>query len=235
MNRSATAYPAHSVQPAPISSSPSGSPMAALCLAAAATVLAMFAIFVLAGIGQDPLQFARAPADYAEILLRNPPVLRGVIGLDNLFIVLYVSIFIALGSRLWPDARSKALLASSLGLLCAAGLLDLLENMHFLVMLSAAMQGLGVSLAQIEFQMWESLVKFHISYAGLFLLSFVLPAETTLQKTLCMALRWVQLPVGLGIYLVPKEIAVGLVLVRFAFFLFALAALALIFRQRKSG
>lgn len=203
--------------------------------AAALVVLAMFATFVLTGIGQDPLQFVHSPHEYLAILLRNPPVLRLAIGLDNLFIMLYSSMFLALGSSLWRTARYKGLLAASFSLLALSGLLDLLENMHFLTMLATAEQGLAISLSQIELQVWESLIKFHASYLGLFLLGFVLPSETRLEQALCFALRWVQLPVGLLIYLTPREIAVHLVLVRFTFFLLALLALAAVFRQRKFG
>lgn len=206
-----------------------------LALAAAIVVLLMFGIFVATGIGQDPLQYVHAPADYQAILLRNPPVLRFVIGLDNLFIVLYSSMFLVMAACLWGRTGSRTLLVAAFGLLAASGLLDLLENMHFLTLLSLAGQGLAISLAQIALQMWESLVKFHVSYLGLFLLGFVLPMNTRLERALCFALRWVQLPVGLLIYLVPRELSVPLVLVRFTFFLLALLAIALIFRRRQDG
>jgi hypothetical protein len=206
-----------------------------LALAGALMVLAIFATFLLAGIGQDPLQFVHPPAQYQAILLRNPPVLRLAIGLDNLFIVFYSSMFIAMASWLLSRTGSRILLAAAFGLLAISGLLDLLENMHFLTMLSAAVQGLGISQTEIEMQMWESLLKFHISYLGLFLVGFVLPGDTRLEKLLCLALRWVQLPVGLLIYLTPQEIAGPLVLVRFTFFLLALLALVLIFRGRRYG
>ena len=39
------------------------------------------------------------------------------------------------------------------------------------------------------------------------------------------SLRWLQLPVGLAIPLVPRAVAVPLVVVRFLFFFFALLAL----------
>ena len=106
--------------------------------------------------------------------------------------------------------------------------------MHFMTMISAAEQGLGIGPTQIELQVWESLLKFHVSYLGLFLMGFALPNKTNLETALCFALRWIQLPVGLLIYLVPREISVPLVMVRFTFFLLALLAFAAIFRQNKS-
>ncbi len=204
-------------------------------LAAAAVVLAMFAIYVSTGIGQDPLQYIHTPQEYSAILLKAPSVLRTAIGLDNLFVVLYSSMFLTLGATLWDRTGSRALLLVSLGLLAASGLLDLLENMHFMTMVSAALHGMDVGPAQIELQVWESLVKFHVSYLGLFLLGFALPRDTLLERALGFSLRWVQLPVGLLIYLTPPEVALALVLARFTFFLFALLAIGLVFRPRRSG
>lgn len=204
-------------------------------LAAAAVVLAMFGTFLLTGIGQDPLQYVHTPQEYSAILLKNPPVLRLAIGLDNVFIVLYSSMFLTLGATLWKRTGSTALLLAALALMAAAGLLDLLENMHFLAMIATALKGLEISPSQIELQVWESLVKFHLSYLGLFLLGFALPDETRLEKALCFALRWVQLPVGILIYLTPPAVAFPLVLVRFTFFFLSLLAIWLVFRRRRFG
>ncbi|CAN5133014.1 hypothetical protein BH11PSE11_BH11PSE11_34430 [soil metagenome] len=206
-----------------------------LALACAAVVFAMLSVFLLTGIGQDPLQSVHAPAEYATILLRNPAMLRTVIGLDNLFIVLYASLFLTLGSALSYQSKRRAMLVASIGLLLLSGLLDLLENMHFMTMLAAAEHGLEIGAPQIELQVCESLAKFHLSYLGLFLLGFVLPNTSRLERALCLSMRWLQLLVGLLIYLVPKQLAIPLVLTRFSFFLFALLAMAAIFRRRKSG
>lgn len=204
-----------------------------VALAAALTVSAMFSIFLFTGIGQDPLQFVHSPQEYLSILLRNPPVLQFSIGLDNLFIVLYSSMFLAICISLWNVVEYKALLAVSCALLGLAGMLDLIENMHFMTMIAAAKQGMDIGASQIELQVWESLLKFHVSYLGLFLMGFALPSNTWLESALCVALRWVQLPVGLLIYLVPREVSVPLVMVRFTFFFLALLAFAAIFRRSK--
>lgn len=206
-----------------------------LALAAAALVLAMFGIYLISGIGQDPLQFVHPPQEYLAILQRNPPMLKLAIGLDNLFIVLYSSLFLMVAASLWGRTGSKALLVVAFSLLAAVGVFDLLENMHFLTMLAQAAQGMAIEPTQIQLQAWESQLKFHISYIGLFLLGYVLPDETRLERALCFTLRWVQLPIGLLIYITPKQIAVPLVMGRFSFFLFALLAISAIYRQRKYG
>ena len=204
-----------------------------LALVAAVVVVAMFGTFLFTGIGQDPLQYIHASHEYAAILLKNPPVLRLAIGLDNVFIVLYASMFLTLGASLWKRTGSTVLLLASLSLIGVSGLLDMMENMHFLTMISAALQGMEISQTQIELQVWESLIKFHMSYLGLFLLGFALPGITMLEKALGFALRWVQLPIGLLIYLTPPAIAVPLVMARFTFFFLALLAISFVFRQRK--
>ena len=203
--------------------------------AASALVLAMFLIFVLMGIGQDPLQYLHPPAEYRQILLRNPTVLKLVIGLDNGFIVAYSIVFLAMAGALRRSAAPRLLLGAALGLLALSAALDLAENMHFLSMIAAAQSGLDVGASEIGAQVVESLTKFHVSYVGLLLLGIALPAETAAERLLCFLLKWVQMPVGVMIYLVPPPFSVGLVLVRFAFFLTSLLLLASIFRGRGFG
>jgi hypothetical protein len=50
-----------------------------------------------------------------------------------------------------------------------------------------------------------------------------------------LALRWVQLPVGILIYVVPPELAKPLVFCRFTFFFVALMLIGGVFGQRKFG
>ena len=203
-------------------------------LSAAIAVLGMFGIYLCTGIGQDPLQSIHTSQEYMAILTRDPSMLRLTIGLDNLFIVLYSSMFLSMGISLWSRSATRALLVASIGLMGLAGLLDLMENMHFMTMISSAAQGFEIAATQIELQVWESLLKFHVSYLGLFLLGFALPTDTSLERVLAFSLRWVQLPVGLLIYLTPAAISLPLVMVRFSFFLFALIAISVAFRPRKS-
>ena len=204
-------------------------------MVSSALVLGIFGTFLAFGIGQDPLQFIHPPATYTEILLRNPPVLKVAIGLDNAFILFYSTMFLALSALLWQERAPRLLVACSTTLLALTGLLDLVENMHFLSMLATAQQGLVIGIGEIGLQVWESLVKFHVSYLGLFLLGFALPAANRKGKLLCFLLRWVQWPVGLLIYLTPAGFAKPLVLVRFSFFLVSLLLIAAIYRRREGG
>lgn len=200
-------------------------------LLAAALVAGMLVLFVATGIGQDPLQYVHPATEYAQILLRNPPALRAAIGLDNLFIMVYSTVFVLLVAQLWRDGAPRLLLATGLGLLLAVGLLDMIENLHFLAMLSGAEQGQPPGNAEIGWQAVQSMFKFHVSYLGLLLLGLALPRHTAAQRALAALLVFVQGPVGVAIYVAPQAVALLLVFVRFAFFLASFALLAWIYRE----
>jgi hypothetical protein len=228
-------HPSQPLSPPPADLAFSDALASRAALGSAVLVALMFAIFAVTGVGQDPLQYMHPAGEYTAILLKNPPVLRAAIGLDNLFIVLYSMMFLGLGAALWRRTPGRAVLGVALALLGLTAALDLLENMHFLAMIAAAIQGMEIGAGEIGLQVWESLVKFHLSYLGLFLLSFALPRQTAVERALVVLLRWVQLPVGLLIYLTPPSVAVPLVMARFAFFLVASLMVAHAFRPSGSG
>jgi hypothetical protein len=60
--------------------------------AACPVVIAMLAIFLLSGVGQDPLQSVHPGAVYESLLLRNRSALRATLAHDDLFIVLYATV-----------------------------------------------------------------------------------------------------------------------------------------------
>lgn len=201
-----------------------------LALLAAALVLAMLGLFVATGIGQEPLQYVHAAAEYQALLLRNPPVLRTVIGLDNAFLLVYGTLFVLLVAWLRGQGAPAPLPGVALGLLLATTLLDLCENLHFLTLLAGAELGQVPTDGAIAGQALESMVKFHVSYLGLLLLGLSLPGHTAGWRTLRGLLVAVQAPVGVAIYVVPHAFAVPLVFARFAFFLASFGLLAALFR-----
>ena len=210
--------------------------LASVCAAAAAaTVIGMFATFVLTGIGQDPLQSFQLPGEYAATLLRNPPVLKLAIGLDNGFVLFYSTMFLALGVVLSRERARRPLAIASIALLGATGALDLAENMHFLSMLAAAERGVAIGVGEIGFQYWETLTKFHLSYLGLFLFGYALPRTSQKDKLLAFLCRWVQWPVGLAVHLAPATVAAPLVLVRFSIFFAAALLVAANYRRGADG
>lgn len=196
---------------------------------ACAMVVGMIAIFFATGVGQDPLQFVHPPEEYARLLLKNPTALAACLALDNAFIVFYSTLFVALGILLVRGGSVRALVLLSIGLLVGLAFFDMLENFHFMVMLARAKQGLLPSATEIELQVFESLLKFHVSYLGLFLLGFALPRRTAGERWLAGLSWFVQLPVGILIYVTPPTVSFALVFVRFTYFVAALLLVASIF------
>ena len=190
---------------------------------AGACAIAMLAIYLGTGAGQEGLQTFQSPAVYAERLLQHPAGLRALLTLDELFVVLYLATFFSLGTTLLRRGAPRLVLGAALGALALLGLLDLAENLHFLVMLGRAEQGIPLSVDEIALQVWESLLKFHVGYVGIFLLGCALPRETAAARLLANLFWFVNVPVGVLIPVVPEALAGLLLLVRFAFFVVGFA------------
>lgn len=207
----------------------------AIALTAAACVVVMIGIFIVTGVGQDPLQFVHSVDEYYRLLLVRPSALRATLGFDNVFIVCYATLFILLAGELLRLGASARLVNVALGFLLATALLDMAENFHFLVMLARAVGGERPGAFEIGAQVWESLLKFHVSYLGLFLLGLALPRRTAADRALAFLCVFVQAPAGIAIYVTPRELAVPLVFVRFTFFLASLALIAWSFAPSAAG
>jgi hypothetical protein len=203
--------------------------------AAGACAAAMLAIFFATGTGQDALQSMQSPEAYTRALLRHPAGLRAALAFDNVFIVLYLATFAGLGVLLARQGAQRLLLGTSLGALALLGVLDLCENFHFMVMLAGAEQGMPPAESEIRLQVWESLLKFHVGYIGVFLLGCVLPRSTVRERTLVRLCWFVNVPVGVLIYVLPPPWSVLLVLVRFAYFVGAFALVGAIFGEESAA
>lgn len=204
-------------------------------LLAAAMVASMVTIFFVTGVGQDGLQFVQPPADYLQKLLANPGALRAAVGFDNFFIVLYELVFLATAMVMFDRGARRSLVLLSAILLGLLGILDWLENFHFLVMLANAEQGVGPTATEVSLQVWESLLKFHLGSFGIVLLSFVLPQNTGPEKALVFLSRYVQVAIGILIYVTPRAVAVPLVFARFTYFLAAFLLVAWIFSPPRNA
>jgi len=202
---------------------------------AALLVVAQVALFFSAGVGQDPLQFFHPPAEYAAVLLKNPVALRAVITLDNLFIVGFTVMFVALFAQLLEFGAHRALVYAAVGCTLLLTVLDMVENFHFMTMLAVAEQGVLPSLNHIQFQVWESLLKFHVGYLGVFFMGLALPRETAHQRVLAFACCWLSLPIGVLVYGVPARFSPIFLYGRFSFFLFALTSVGLLFGAGKGS
>jgi len=200
---------------------------------AAAVALSMLVIFVITGVGQESLQSVHPSAVYARLLLRNPPVLRAVLALDDTFIVLFGVLFLCQAVVLPRRGASRALTLTGSALLGLVALLDALENCHFLVLLQQAELGIWPSDGAIAAQVLESLVKFHVSYLGLFLIGLALPRRRASERWLAWLCCYVQLPVGMLVHVTPPSVAIPLVLVRLVYFVTALVLLGWAFGPAK--
>ena len=110
----------------------------------------------------------------------------------------------------------------ALGAVLITAYLDLLENHDILTQLTTALQGLPITLADLQQRMIWSQLKFHSSYLGFFLFAFVLPADTFLEKLLKYSL-WFGFPlIGILVYTFPNPI---FDLLRYLFMLIGLAML----------
>jgi hypothetical protein len=199
----------------------------------------LFALALATQGSQGLFQVIRPAADYAALMITRAPFLRADLGVDFIFIVVYAAFFVSLALVLKTWVRDKPFADNvattvnvAVGALLITAVLDAAENAHILTMLSMAEQGLPIGQSEIAGQMVESQIKFLFSYFGLFVLSFALPQRTIIEKSLVFVFRWVQLPVGIGIFVLPAELVRPLFVFRAVFFFAGLWATAWIIARR---
>jgi hypothetical protein len=200
---------------------------------------ALFALALATQGSQGQFQINRPAADYAALLVERAPSLRADLGLDFIFIVVYSAFFVALALVLkrWVEGQPfrdnvATIVNIAIGALLITGVLDAVENAHILAMLSMAEQGESIGQSEIAGQMVESQVKFLFSYFGVFVLSFALPQSTIIERLAVFAFRWLQLPIGVAILVLPLEPARPLFILRGIFFFAGLWAMAWIVARR---
>jgi hypothetical protein len=210
-----------------------------LGIAGGALALALFALALATQGSQGLFQVNRPAAEYAALLIQRAPYLRADLGLDFIFIVVYAAFFVSLALVLKGWVRDQpfrdnvaTVVNFAIGALLVTGVLDAAENAHILSMLSMAEQGQPIGQSEISGQMVESLIKFVFSYFGLLVLSFAMPQTTMVEKLVVLVFRWIQLPVGIGIFVLPAELARPLFIFRAIFFFAGLWATAWIIARR---
>jgi hypothetical protein len=201
--------------------------------------LVLFVLEVTAQGSQSLFQINRPSAEFSALLLTRGASLRADLGIDFIFLCAYAAFFLSLCVVLktWArDTPTSAETAVFINIATASLLitacLDAIENAHLLAMLSMAEQGQPIDQGEIAGQMIESMAKFMFSYFGLFVLSFALPQDTAIEKLVVLSLRWVQLPIGVGIFVLPPKYARPLYICRAVFFVVGLWATAFIVWQR---
>jgi hypothetical protein len=204
--------------------------LATLC---AATVAAMVIGIVWTKSSQDFFQTARSVEAFTAHLAAsplNPLGLRINLGLDNLFLILYAAFFVVLAARL-RDMLDSRILAVALAAILMTTFLDALENHHIIEMTHAIETGLPISIADGQFQMVASQIKFHASYLSVLLFSFGFWQLGRFGRVIAVVL-WCYIPCGVLISVVPPDAAKPLVLGRTIFFVFAFVLSAVLFFAR---
>jgi hypothetical protein len=208
--------------------------LAILAALAALTVAAMVVAILATRGSQDFFQTARATEAYGAYLA-TPLVALGLrlnLGLDNLFMILYGSFFIALTIRL-RDMLDPRLLGTALAAMLLTVVLDSIENHHIMTMVHSIQNGLPLSVTDGQLQMIASQVKFHSSYLAVLLFSFGFLQFGKLGRVIAVVL-WCYIPCGVLISVTPVEQARALVLGRTIFFVFAFILSAALFFSRSS-
>jgi hypothetical protein len=200
-----------------------------LAALAALTVAAMVVGIITTGGSQDFFQTARSIDDYRAFLARPfaETGLRINLGLDNLFMVFYGAFFVGLAARLRevlpPTLIGVALTAAMLTLF-----LDCFENHHIMTTVHALQAGLPVSVADGEFQMVASQIKFHASDLATLLFSLGLLKLGRLGRVIAVVF-WFYIPFNILISVFPTDQAKPLVLARTIFFVLSFVLSAILF------
>lgn len=206
--------------------------LAILASLAAVTVAAMVAAILYTHSSQDFFQTAHPLDAYGAHLAAPlaPLGLRLNLGLDNLFMIFYAAFFVMLSVRL-RDRLDPRLLTVALAAMMLTAVLDSIENHHIMTMVDSIEQGLPVSVADGQFQMVASQLKFHSSYLAVLLFSFGFMRLGALGNVIAVVL-WCYIPCGVLISVMPAESAKLLVLGRTIFFVFAFILSAVLFYRR---
>lgn len=208
----------------------------ALCaLGSALTLAGMLAVaYWFGGTSQQTFERVMPAEAYARALVSADLPLRIILALDNLFILLYTPVFLLLGTALYRK-RTRYLTAAATLLLVAVAVLDFLENHHIQVMIDSVQAGIPLVQADISERAQQSMLKFHSSYLGLFLFSFVLPSQTPLERILIWGIRLALVPAGILLYVVPGAGGRILELLRYGGMFFGFALLAYNYFVRSRG
>jgi hypothetical protein len=151
------------------------------------------------GISQQYFEMMRTPEKYTEELLEHGKQLNVILALDNAFIILYVTTaFFAI--KTWAENAPRFVWMTSYALIAAVGLLDFVENFHIYSLLQEVKAGLSITVQDIQWQSTESMLKWHLAYLGFFLLAFLIPGKTSLEKMFKYSLWFFFVPTGILVY-----------------------------------
>jgi hypothetical protein len=157
--------------------------------------LVLLAVSFASGVNQQWFEVARDPAAYAARLVAAAGPLRVLLAVDDLFIVAYVIATLALAARLAPGPGRPLVV----GLVLAAGALDLVENHHLLALLAAPTPSAG----ELALQMIASSTKWLLAHAAFVVIGLSITPRAPIDRGFVAAAVFVQLPLGVLVWTHP--------------------------------
>jgi len=209
-------------------------PILILSISSASLLMFMVLFGISEGASQQYFELINTMNQYSTDLISQAMPIRTIIGLDNIFIVLYTSVIILIVVQLKADGKSpKELLYIILACGLTAGALDFLENFHIITMLSGLENNIPIEPLEVKEQMVSSMFKWHLSYFAFFLLAFTLKPQNSLEKLFCFSLLFIQLPTGVFYYILEGTL-IGDILfyVRYVNLFFGFILIGVIFNIR---
>jgi hypothetical protein len=178
---------------------------AIMAFAAGLMIFILFGADLLTGVSPQSFEIVSHPETYAREIVAAENLLRFFITIDSLFLAFYMTAFVFLAMSLWREG-TKPVVAVGLTLLLVTTMLDLQENHDIMTQLTTALAGMPLELEDLQQRMIFSQLKFHSSYLGLFLLAFIMPSGTLMEKLLKYSLLFGYLPIGILVYTFPHPV-----------------------------
>jgi hypothetical protein len=201
-----------------------------LSLAAGFCVFTMFLIAMFTGVSQEQFEISQTVESYKKGLIAAENPLRLTFTIDIVFICVFTALFVFLTQYLKTNnAVTNAVADVALGAMLICSFLDFHEDLHILTMLRNATHNLPIEHSEISSQMLFSMIKFCASYLSMFLLAFILPDRTLIEKLLRFSLMFLFVPIGALVYTAPENLHVLFSLIRFVFMAFGFFILAYTF------
>jgi hypothetical protein len=189
-----------------------------LSLTAGICVFTMFLITIFTGVSQEQFEITSNVENYTKSLIASEYPLRLAFTIDIVFICVFTALFVFLTQYLKSNNRVLNAVADvALGAMLICGFLDFHEDLHILTMLRSAMHSLPIEQSEINLQMLFSMIKFCASYLAMFLLAFILPNRTLIEKFLRLSLMFLFVPIGALVYTAPENLHILFNLIRFIF------------------
>jgi hypothetical protein len=170
-----------------------------LAAATAFVFLLLLGVVLVYGVSQQYFELVHSPEKYTEELVEHSKALNIIFVLDNIFIILYTSTAFFTIKTVSKNAPSFVSLSAYI-LIAAVGLLDFLENFHIYSLMQQVNGGITVTAHEIQWQSIESMMKWHLAYFAFFMLGFLMPSKSFIEKLLKYSLLFWFVPTGILVY-----------------------------------